>query len=80
MRPGRNEKAKKSPSLKRLVALLLGIAVLLILPGRSPSVHAQGGIWGQFTDVLASDVFCPLILQAFNLGITNGTSATNVLP
>lgn len=79
-RPVGDEKAKKSSKLKRFVALLLGMAVLLILPGRSPNVHAQSAICGQFTDVLASDVFCPLILQAFNLGITNGTSPTTFSP
>ena len=78
--PGGDEKSKKSSNLTRLVAFLLGVAVLLILPGRPPHVHAQGGICGQFTDVAVSDVFCPFILQAFNLGISNGTSPTTFSP
>lgn len=65
---------------KRFLGLLLGAAVLLSLPARPPSVHAQGNACGPFTDVPGADLFCPFILQSFNLGITNGTSATTFSP
>src|SRR4051812_42186708 len=64
-----------SSKIKRLAVCLAGVGVLLALPVQ---VHAQS--CGQFTDVSANDVFCQLILQAFNLGITNGTSATTFSP
>ena len=75
-----DEKAKKSSRLKRFVVWLLGVAVLLVLPTRPPNVHAQSGNCGPFTDVTASSGTCPFILEAFNLGITNGTSATTFSP
>jgi hypothetical protein len=75
-----DEKAKKSSRLKRFVAWLLGAAVFLILPTRPPNVHAQSGNCGPFTDVVASDPFCPFILEAFDLGVTNGTSSTTFSP
>src|ERR1041385_2825949 len=55
---------------------LLAAAVLLLLPGR---IQAQAAC-GPFTDVLASDVFCPFILQAFYSSVTQGTSATTFSP
>jgi hypothetical protein len=61
--------------LKRSIPWLLGAALLTFVPAR---VLAQN--CGPFSDVLASDPFCPYILQAFNNGITSGTSATTFSP
>jgi len=61
--------------IRHYAPLLLGLGFLLSLPTRPTSLHAQSGVCGPFTDVSGSDVFCPFILQAFNLGITNGTGS-----
>jgi hypothetical protein len=62
--------------LKRCIPWLLGAALLTFIPTR---VLAQGNC-GPFADVLASDPFCPFILEAFNNGITSGTGTTTFSP
>ena len=62
--------------LKRCIPWLLGAALLTFIPTR---VLAQANC-GPFADVLASDPFCPFILEAFNNGITSGTGATTFSP
>jgi hypothetical protein len=67
-------------SKRRLIPWLLGAALLVYLPTRTGRVLAQGAICGQFTDVQASNAFCPFILEAFITSITQGTSPTTFTP
>lgn len=60
---------------RRFIPCLLGAAILTIIPTRGLAQAC-----GPFTDVLASDLFCPFILEAFNNGITSGTSTTTFSP
>jgi hypothetical protein len=62
-------------TFKQCIPWLLGAAVLTIIPTRGLAQAC-----GPFTDVLASDLFCPFILEAFNNGITSGTSTTTFSP
>jgi hypothetical protein len=62
--------------VKRCMPWLLGAALLTSIPTR---VLAQANC-GPFADVLASDPFCPFILEAFDNGITSGTSTTTFSP
>ena len=65
---------------RRCIPWLLGAALLMFLPTRTGRVLAQGAICGQFTDVPASSVYCPFILEAFISNITQGTSPTTFNP
>ena len=72
-RPGGNQKTRRVSRPIRFAVWLFGVAVLMSLPTRPHKAYAASASCGNFTDVTASDVFCPFILEAFNLGVTNGT-------
>ncbi len=63
---------------RRLITWLFVAPALLLLPVEG-KLMAQGSC-GPFTDVSASDVFCPFILQAFFTSVTQGTSPTTFSP
>jgi hypothetical protein len=65
---------------RRYIPWLLGAALFMSLPTRTGRVLAQGAICGTFTDVQASSVFCPYILEAFISSITQGSSPTTFNP
>ena len=60
------------PSFRAAAAL----AAAALLAGAAPGIL---GACGPFTDV-ANDVFCPLVLEVFRLGITTGTTPTTFAP
>ena len=64
---------------KRRAGRLLAIALSLIASSFLGVGAALLGTCGPFTDV-AADVFCPFVLEIFDLGITTGTTATTYDP
>ncbi|HLK65418.1 MAG TPA: hypothetical protein VKU19_18395 [Bryobacteraceae bacterium] len=56
------------------------LSLVAILIWNPAEIHAQTASCGPFTDVAATDPFCPFILQAFFSSVTQGTGPTTFSP
>ena len=68
----------KNLKLSRSIAAALGFAALVFLTGGGRP--AYNPYCGQFTDVSSTNMFCPGITEAYNLGVMNGSSPTTFGP